>query len=97
MARPITRYMLRENTTTTLKPDESINSGSAEVARIEAEMRAILDANGFAGRPIGESMEQLAKGSAFPFSERRQGPGGGAGRIHSPDRAGAWNVRSNCS
>src|SRR4030095_11151636 len=43
---------LHENTTTTLKPDEVHELGLREVARIEGEMRAILDANGFAGQPI---------------------------------------------
>src|SRR5436189_6311551 len=47
-------YRLRENTTTKLKPDEVHELGLQEVARIEGEMRAILDANGFAGQPIGQ-------------------------------------------
>src|SRR5437667_12357709 len=47
-------YCLRQNTTTTLRPDEIHELGLREVARIEGEMRAILDANGFAGQPIGE-------------------------------------------
>ena len=37
------------------------------MTRIEAEMRAILDANGYAGRAIGESMEQLAKDPRFLY------------------------------
>src|ERR1700741_5320436 len=36
-------YKLRENTTTTLKPDEVHELGLREVARIEGEMRTILD------------------------------------------------------
>jgi uncharacterized protein (DUF885 family) len=54
-----------ENTTTTLKPDEVHELGLREVARIEGEMRAILDANGFAGQPIGEAMDKLAKDRVF--------------------------------
>src|SRR6266403_757041 len=66
-------YTLRENTTTTLKPDEVHDLGLHEVARIEGEMRAILDANGFAGQPIGESMEKLAKDPRFLFSNDDKG------------------------
>jgi len=42
-------YKLKESTTTTLNPQEVHSLGISEVARIEAEMRALLDANGFAG------------------------------------------------
>ena len=66
-------YLLRENTTTALKPDEVHELGLREVARIEAEMRAILDANGFAGQPIGQSMEKLAKDPRFLFSNDDKG------------------------
>src|SRR5258707_7057424 len=54
-------YCLRENTTTTLNPDEVHELGLREVARIEGEMRSILDANGFAGQPIGEAVDKLTK------------------------------------
>src|SRR5216117_2982832 len=60
-------YCLRENTTTTLNPDEVHELGLREVARIETEMRAILDANGFAGQPIGEAMDKLAKDLRFLY------------------------------
>jgi uncharacterized protein (DUF885 family) len=66
-------YMLRKNTTTTLKPDEVHDIGLREVARIETEMRGILDANGFAGRPIGEAMEALAKDPRFQFTNDDKG------------------------
>jgi uncharacterized protein (DUF885 family) len=66
-------YLLRENTTTTLKPDEVHELGVREVARIEGEMRAILEANGFAGQPIGQSMEKLAKDPRFLFSNDDKG------------------------
>src|SRR5438876_3970809 len=49
-------YALRENTTTTLKPDEVHELGLQEVARIESEIRTLLDVNGYAGKPIGESL-----------------------------------------
>src|SRR5438128_848574 len=60
-------YKLHENTTTTLKPDEVHELGLREVARIEGEMRTILDANGFSGQPIGEAMDKLAKDPRFLF------------------------------
>ena len=66
-------YRLRENTTTTLRPDEVHELGLREVARIEGEMRAILDANGFAGQPIGESMDKLAKDPRFLFPNNDKG------------------------
>jgi uncharacterized protein (DUF885 family) len=66
-------YALRKNTTTTLKPEEVHDLGLREVARIETEMRAILDANEFAGRPIGEAMEALGKDPRFHFSNDDKG------------------------
>jgi len=66
-------YKLRENTTTTLKPDEVHELGLHEVARIEGEMRAILDANRFAGQPIGEAMDKLAKDPRFLYSNDDKG------------------------
>jgi uncharacterized protein (DUF885 family) len=66
-------YALRKNTTTTLKPDEVHDLGLREVARIEAEMRAILDANGFAGRPIGQAVDELGKDPKVHFTNDEQG------------------------
>jgi uncharacterized protein (DUF885 family) len=66
-------YRLRENTTTTLKPDEVHELGLREVARIESEMRAILDANGFADQPIGQTMDKLGKDPRFLFSNDDKG------------------------
>jgi uncharacterized protein (DUF885 family) len=66
-------YRLRENTTTKLKPDEVHKLGLQEVARIEGEMRAILDANGFAGQPIGQTMDKLGKDPRFLFSNDDKG------------------------
>src|SRR6266700_5648066 len=66
-------YKLHENTTTTLKPDEVHELVLREVARIEGEMRIILDANGFAGQPIGESMDALGKDPRFLFSNDDKG------------------------
>src|SRR2546426_3357773 len=66
-------YKLHENTTTTLKPDEVHELGLREVARIEGGMRTILDANGFAGQPIGEAMDKLAKDPRFLFPNNDKG------------------------
>lgn len=60
-------HLLRQNTTTTLNPVEIHALGVAEVARIEGEMRAILDANGFAGQPISAAMVALGKDPRFLF------------------------------
>ena len=66
-------YALRKSTTTTLKPDEVHDLGLREVTRIEAEMRAILDANGFAGRPIGQAIDELRKDPKVLFANDDQG------------------------
>jgi uncharacterized protein (DUF885 family) len=66
-------YKLHENTTTTLNPNEVHELGLREVARIESEMRTILDANGFAGQPIGEAMDKLARDPRFLYSNDEKG------------------------
>src|ERR1700704_58160 len=66
-------YALHENTTTTMKPNDVHDLGLGEVARIEAEMRGILDANGFAGTSIGEAMDKLGKDPRFLFSNDDKG------------------------
>ena len=66
-------YALRKSTTTTMKPDEVHELGLREVARIEGEMRMLLDANGFAGRPVAEAMEALRKDPRFLFPNDDQG------------------------
>ncbi|HEX8679107.1 MAG TPA: DUF885 domain-containing protein, partial [Chthoniobacterales bacterium] len=60
-------HMLRQNTTTRLNPQEIHSLGLAEVGRIESEMRALLDTNGFAGQPIGAAMKALAADPRFLF------------------------------
>jgi uncharacterized protein (DUF885 family) len=66
-------YALHENTTTTLPPDQVHELGLREVARIEGEMRTILDANGFAGQPIGPSMDKLGKDPRFLYPNDDKG------------------------
>ncbi|MEP6809100.1 MAG: DUF885 domain-containing protein, partial [Chthoniobacterales bacterium] len=60
-------HLLRENTTTTLNPAEIHALGLAEVARIEGEMRVLLDANGFAGQPIAPALATLTKDPRFLY------------------------------
>jgi uncharacterized protein (DUF885 family) len=66
-------WALREHTTTKLQPQELHELGLREVTRIEAEMRALLDANGFAGQVIGASMDALSKDPRFLFSNDDKG------------------------
>ena len=66
-------YMLHQNTTTKLNPAEIHALGVAEVARIEGDMRAILDANGYAGQPIREAIDTLGKDPRFLFSNDEAG------------------------
>jgi uncharacterized protein (DUF885 family) len=66
-------YALHENTTTTMPPNDVHDLGVREVPRIEAEMRSILDANGYANTPIGESMDKLGKDPRFLYSNDDKG------------------------
>ena len=66
-------YTLRENTTTTLKPDEVHHLGLEEIARIENEMRTLLDGNGFAGKSIRESMIALTGDPRFLYPNDDKG------------------------
>ncbi len=66
-------YCLHENTTTTLRPDEVHELGLREVARIEGDMRTLLDANGLAGQPIGEAMDKLGKDPRFLYPNDDKG------------------------
>ena len=66
-------YLLRLNTTTTMSPNEIHELGLREVARIEGEMRLLLDANGFAGQPIGQAMTSLGKDSRFLYPNDEAG------------------------
>lgn len=66
-------YALKSNTTTNMPPNEVHELGLREVTRIEGEMRAILDANGFAGQPIGAAMDKLGKDPRFLYSNDDKG------------------------
>jgi len=60
-------YALRKNTTTKLNPEEVHELGVREVARIEGEMRTLLEANGYSGRPIGEALDAMGADPQFLF------------------------------
>src|SRR5205085_9111856 len=66
-------YALRSNTTTNMPPNEVHDLGLREVTRIEGEMGALLDANGFAGQPIGAAMDKLGKDPRFLYSNDDKG------------------------
>src|SRR5438477_4555475 len=66
-------YALRSNTTTNMPLNEVHELGLREVTRIEGEMRALLDANCFAGQPIGASMDKLGKDPRFLYSNEDKG------------------------
>ena len=66
-------YCLRDNTTTTLQPNELHDLGLREVTRVEGEMRTLLDASGFAGQAIGTSMDKLSKDPRFLYSNDDKG------------------------
>src|SRR5438309_1039012 len=66
-------YALRSNTTTNMPPNEVHELGLREVTRIEAEIRVLLDANGYAGQPIGAAMDKLGKDPRFLYSNDDKG------------------------
>jgi uncharacterized protein (DUF885 family) len=56
-----------------MSPNEIHELGLREVARIEGEMRLLLDANGFAGQPIGQAMISLGKDPRFLYPNDETG------------------------
>ncbi|MDQ3626571.1 MAG: DUF885 domain-containing protein, partial [Verrucomicrobiota bacterium] len=61
-------HMLRQNTTLPLQSGEIHALGVSEVERIEAEMRTILDANGYTGQPTREVIAALRDDPRFLFA-----------------------------
>lgn len=53
-------WAVRQHTTTSMTPDEVHDLGLAEVARIEAEMVAILQGEGLIEGSVGERVDQIA-------------------------------------
>jgi uncharacterized protein (DUF885 family) len=66
-------HQLRSYTTTKLTPQQVHEIGLAEVARIESEMRAILDAQGHAGGTPGEWLLRLSKEPRFLYPNTADG------------------------
>ena len=67
-------HVLHTYTTTTLSPDEVHDLGRREVARIEAEIRRILDAQGHLGKTPGEWLQVLSEDPQFlPYAETEAG------------------------
>jgi uncharacterized protein (DUF885 family) len=66
-------HCLRQHTTTTLTAEEIHQTGGAEVARITAEMRRILDAAGLRGKTVAEHMQDLARDPRFLFANDAAG------------------------
>src|SRR5205814_10045568 len=66
-------YALHSNTTTNMAPNDVHELGLREIARIEGEMRVLLDANGLGGQPIGPAMDKLSKDPRFLYSNDDKG------------------------
>jgi uncharacterized protein (DUF885 family) len=66
-------WALRQQTSTRLTPTEIHELGLREVARIEAEMRAILDAEGHTGGTPAEWLQRLAADARFLFPNTEEG------------------------
>ena len=64
---------LRSQTTTTLSAEDIHQLGLSEVARIEAEMNAILDARGAAPGVIGERLDRLMSEPGETFADTDAG------------------------
>lgn len=69
------RFILKQMTTTDYTPDEVHNIGLLEVARIKAEMFAILKAENYADstKTLGQIMQQLNKEERFLYPDTDEG------------------------
>jgi uncharacterized protein (DUF885 family) len=66
-------YQLATNTTTDLAPQELHDVGLREVERIQAEMRAVLEEQGYRVTSVGESMRALAAEERFHYPDTDEG------------------------
>lgn len=66
-------YALRSQTTTELTPEQVHTIGLAEVERITAEMKGILDGLGITGKSVAEHMKDLQKDPQFHYSDSDEG------------------------
>ncbi len=62
-------WQLRQHTTTALSADEIHRLGLAETARIQAEIRSILAAEGLPHEPVGEALQTLHADPRFLYSD----------------------------
>jgi uncharacterized protein (DUF885 family) len=60
---------VKQMTTTTMTPDEIHQLGVTEVARIESQMKAILDAEAIEGATLSERIDVLSKRSDQTFAD----------------------------
>lgn len=67
------RAMLKRFTTTDYTPDQVHEMGLAEVARITAEMDALLRSQGLVEGTVGERMATLGKDPRFQFADSAEG------------------------
>lgn len=66
-------YCLRSHTSTELDPAQVHQTGLNEVARIEGEMRAILETEGYTGKSIAEHMRALSTEERFLYPNTDEG------------------------
>jgi uncharacterized protein (DUF885 family) len=66
-------WCVRQHTTTDMAPDELHRIGVAEVARIGAEMDAILKSRGLADGSIGARVQRLAREPAQQYADTAEG------------------------
>ena len=66
-------YCLKQNTTTDLTPTQIHDLGLGEVARIEGEMRTILQAQGISGPAVGAMMARLNQEPRFLYPDTDSG------------------------
>ena len=67
------RHTLKYHTTTDESPDAIHAYGLVEVARIQGEMRSILDQLGYENLGIGEAMQALGEDPRFLYPETEEG------------------------
>lgn len=65
--------LLRSRTTTDYTPEQMHQTGLREVARIEAEMRSVLDGLGYIGGTVAEHMRALTTDPRFLYSNNDTG------------------------
>ncbi len=66
-------HLLRHYTTTTMTAAEIHGVGLSEVARIQAEMRGILEAEGYAAADLGAAMQALHRDDRFTWPDTEEG------------------------